>query len=79
VVFDVPNLYKVGDNVTIKKKIRAGSYCGKLYFNVGMKEYLGRTFTISVVDGYNRYRLYGCGDWFFNEEMFEVEDFLVDL
>jgi hypothetical protein len=81
VVFGMPNLYKKGDKVKIRKDLKVECHYGGVYFNTKMGKYRGKTFTIIQDFTFGDRHMLNTDDsgWIFSEEMFEPIDFTVDL
>ncbi len=62
--------YKVGDKVRVRPDLEVGKTYGADSFVEPMKEYCGRTTTISTIDnGGEKYYLVDCNNWWFTDEM----------
>lgn len=69
------NKLKIGDRVKIRNDLKGGNIYGGLYFDSGMEQYNGKTYTITDVTGANNYNL-DIKDsgycWAWNDAMVEL-------
>ena len=64
--------YKVGDLVRVKGDLRIGQIYGACDWGGSMEEYKNKIFHISqACERYCYYKLKGCSDWRFSDEMIE--------
>ena len=64
--------YKVGDLVRVKGDLRIGQIYGACDWGGSMEEYKNKIFHISqACERYCDYKLKGCSDWRFSDEMLE--------